>query len=121
MNKKNKTNNNYLDLIPKKSPKISIKHKEEGTVQLIVPRDSRFERIVRKVFFTPETYKIDLDEFGTFIWMKIDGEKTIYEIAELLKNEFGEKAEPLYDRLIKFMVILENNKFIFMSNKDRKQ
>jgi Coenzyme PQQ synthesis protein D (PqqD). len=77
--------------------------------------------LLGKYFFTPETYKIDLDEFGTFIWMSIDGERTIYEIAELLKDKFGEKAEPLYDRLIKFMVILENNKFIFMKNKDRKQ
>jgi hypothetical protein len=51
MNKKNKVNNNYLDLIPKKSPKISIKNKDEGVIQLIVPRDSRFERIVRKIFF----------------------------------------------------------------------
>ncbi|MBC7087627.1 MAG: PqqD family protein [Tissierellales bacterium] len=120
MRNKSKTNENYLDYIPKKSSKISTKYKEEGTIQLIVPRDSILERAVRKIFFTPDSYKIDLDEFGSFIWENIDGEKTVYQIAELLKNEFGDRAEPLYDRLIKFMVILENNKFISISNKDRK-
>jgi hypothetical protein len=52
--------------------------------------------------------------------MSIDGERNVYQIAELVRDKFGDKAEPLYDRLIKFMVILENNKFIFMTNKDRK-
>jgi hypothetical protein len=121
MRNKSKTNENYLDYIPRKSSKISTNHKEDGSLQLIVPRDSRFERIVRKIMITPESFKIDLDEFGSFIWMSIDGERNVYQIAELVRDKFGDKAEPLYDRLIKFMVILENNKFIFMTNKDRNQ
>jgi hypothetical protein len=63
MKKKRKESQNYLDYIPKKSSKIDIRYKEDGMIQLIVPRDSRFERIVRKIMITPESFKIDLDEF----------------------------------------------------------
>ena len=49
---------------------------------------------------------------GSFIWNHIDGEKSIYEISQLIKDEFKEEAEPLYERLIQYMNILKNNKFI---------
>ncbi len=49
---------------------------------------------------------------GSFIWKQIDGKKTIYEIALLVKDRYQEEAEPLYDRLIQYINILKNNKFI---------
>ena len=103
---------NYLDYIPKKSNKIHWKEKEEGLIQLIVYRDSLLEKIIRKLFFTPDRYTIDLDRMGSFIWNHIDGEKSIYEISQLIKDEFKEEAEPLYERLIQYMNILKNNKLI---------
>lgn len=109
---KNKKAQNYLDYIPKKSEKIHWIEKEDGLTQIIIYRDSLFERIVRKLFFTPDKYKIDLDKMGSFIWNQIDGEKTIYEISQLVKDEFKEEAEPIYERLIQYMSILKNNKFI---------
>ena len=36
-----------------------------------------------------------------------------------MKAQFGEKAEPLYDRLVKYMQILHNNRFILFSGKDK--
>ena len=112
MFKKNKKEENYLDYIPKKSDKIHWEDKEDGLVQIILYRDSLFEKIVRKLFFTPDKYRVDLDEMGSFIWHHIDGEKNIYEISQLFKDEFKEDAEPLYDRLIQYINILRNNKFI---------
>ena len=38
--------------------------------------------------------------------------KTIYEISQLVKDEFKEESEPLYERLIQYINILKNNKFI---------
>lgn len=108
---KKKEKKNYLDLVPVKSLNIKWEEKE-GLVRLIVPRNSLMDRLVRKLFFTPESFKIDLDKLGSFIWKEIDGEKTVYEIGKLLKEEFQEEAEPLYERLIQFMNILKNNKFI---------
>lgn len=109
---KKKEKENYLDYIPKRSLNIKWEEREDGLVRLIVPRNTIIDRIVRKLFFTPEAFKIDLDKLGSFIWRQIDGEKTIYEIGKLLKEEFKEEAEPIYERLIQFMRILKNNNFI---------
>ena len=42
---------------------------------------------------------------------------TVEELAQLVHEEFGEKAEPLYDRLVKYLQILHNNGFIYYPKK----
>ncbi|EOD00019.1 PqqD family protein [Caldisalinibacter kiritimatiensis] len=103
---------NFFDMIPVKSQKIEWEIKDDNTVQLIINRDSIFDKIVRKFFNTPEKMYIDLDDIGSYVWKSIDGERNVYEISKLLKDRFGEKAEPLNDRLITYISILRNNKFI---------
>ena len=49
---------------------------------------------------------------GSFIWPLIDGEKSILEIGEYVETHFGEKANPLYERLAKYFQILESYGFI---------
>lgn len=110
--KKNKKEVNYLDFIPKKLEKVHWQETDQGLIQLIIYRDGLFDRIIRKLFFTPDKYVVDLDEMGSFIWKQIDGERNIYQIALLVKDEFEEVAEPLYERLIQYINILKNNKFV---------
>lgn len=111
--KKEKVSENYMDYIPKRSESIKWKQKEDSNlVQIIVKRDSITEKITQKLFFTPDKSKIDLDELGTFVWLNINGENTVYEIGQLIKENFKGNAEPLYERLIQFLQILSNNKFI---------
>ncbi|MBW4829064.1 MAG: PqqD family protein [Clostridiaceae bacterium] len=107
-----KKKENYLDYIPLKSEKIDWRKREDGLTQLIIYRDSLLDKIVRKLFFTSDKYVVDLDSLGSFVWDSIDGKKSVYEISKLVKAEFGEDAEPIYDRLIEYMIILKNNKFI---------
>lgn len=108
----NKIQDNYLDYIPKRIHDISWVSKNNGLIQITIYRDSLFDKIVRKLFFTPDKYKIDLDKKGSFIWKHIDGKRSLYDISQLLRSEFGEEAEPLYKRLIEYTHILKNNKFI---------
>lgn len=61
-------------------------------------------------------YKIKLDEVGSFIWKHCDGERTVQEIGEKLKENFGDNVEPLYDRLGLFFQNLEKNKLIIFKN-----
>ncbi|WP_249323901.1 PqqD family protein [Wansuia hejianensis] len=107
-----KKDDNYLEYIPIKNERIQWRDREDDLIQLIVHRNSLFERIIRKLFFTPDKFKIDLDHIGSFIWKNIDGEKSIYDLGELVKHEFKGDAEPLYERLIQYLNILKNNKFI---------
>lgn len=61
-------------------------------------------------------YKIKLDEIGSFTWNLCDGKNTVKEIGLLLKEEFGEQVEPLYERLALFFQNLEKNRFITFKN-----
>ena len=45
-----------------------------------------------------------------------DGKHTVTEIAALVKEEFGEAAEPLYPRIIKYFQIVESYHFIKFAN-----
>jgi hypothetical protein len=49
---------------------------------------------------------------GSFIWPLLDGETDIIALGEKVKEHFGEKAEPLYERLAKYIQILESYNFI---------
>ncbi len=51
---------------------------------------------------------------GSFIWEYLNGEMTITRLGELVREHFGEKAEPLYERLAKYIQILENCNFVVL-------
>lgn len=103
---------NYLDYIPVKTQKVSSREKEDGRTQLIIDRNSFLERILRHIVYIPEKYYVDLDILGSFVWNNVDGNRTVYEISQIVSNEFKDEAEPLYERLIEYFIILKNNKFI---------
>ena len=48
------------------------------------------------------------------------GRKTVEDIAALVKDEFGEKAEPLYPRIVKYFQIMESYHFVNFINKPEK-
>ncbi len=112
MKRKIKKDDNFLELVPVIKKSQEWKLNEEGLVQIIIPRDGILDRIVRKFVKTPKVMKIDLDELGSFVWKLIDGKRNIEEIGQIVESEFGEKVEPLYDRLGTYINILRNNKFI---------
>ena len=113
-----KNQENYLDYVPVISPKNSWDVKD-GTVTIHMVHRGFYAWIAQKVFQRPRVSHIDLDAMGSFIFQRIDGKCTVGEIAELVKAEFGKDAEPLYDRLVKYMQILRNNGFICYAGKDR--
>lgn len=112
MTKKIKKSDNFLELIPKKNNTLEWVVNDEGLVQIIIPRNGILDRIVRVFFKTPKVMRIDLDSIGSCVWKAIDGRRNIQDIAKILKEEFGENVEPLYERLGAYINILRNNKFI---------
>ncbi|RKD21968.1 Coenzyme PQQ synthesis protein D (PqqD) [Caminicella sporogenes DSM 14501] len=112
--KKNKIKkeDNFLELIPVIKEGQDWKIKEDGLVQILIPRNGLIDKLVRMFVKTPKIMKIDLDEVGSCVWKAIDGKRNIAEIGNILKEEFGEKVEPLYERLGTYINILRNNKFI---------
>lgn len=113
MKKKNKGEVNFLDFIPAKEETQKFKENEEGNIVMCMERKSVYDRIARVLRKkTPKYSYYTLDSLGSYVWRQIDGERSVYEIGKLVKQEFGEEAEPLYERLSKFVQILEMNQFI---------
>lgn len=109
---KNKKNENYLEKIPVRSAEIKWSADEKGNVTLDIENKGLANRIAQVLLKKPKVSHIHLDEMGSFVWPLIDGEKTIIQIGEDVKEHFGEKAEPLYERLAKYFQILASNGFV---------
>ncbi|MBQ3374545.1 MAG: PqqD family protein [Oscillospiraceae bacterium] len=107
-----KEKRNYLDYIPVRSPKHEWTLEENGRITVHMVHDGIWDRIAQKFFHRPRISHIQLDELGSFVWQQIDGQKTVGQIAENVKEAFGEKAEPLYNRLVQYLKILYNNGLI---------
>lgn len=107
-----KQGRNYLELIPQRNPGYSWKENEKGIVTVDMPHRGIFDKAAQHLFVTPAVSHIRLDALGSFIWKQIDGERDLVEIGRLVKAEFGEKAEPLYERLARYFETLKSNHFI---------
>ncbi len=112
--KKNKAN--YLDNIPVIRGDIVWKE-YNGLVTVNQEHKGFYAKIAQKVFKTPKTSYVDLDAFGSFVWLQIDGKRSIYEIGKLVKEEYGEAAEPLYERLSKYFYTLKDVDFVAFKKK----
>ena len=108
-----KKKENFLDYIPSINDENTWDEKD-GIVTVNMIHKGFYHKLAQKVFKTPKVSHIALDEFGSFVWKCIDGEKSVYDIAMLVKEKYGDKAEPLYERLVKYFQILKNNRFIIL-------
>gem|GEM_PF-218992 len=111
MFKKNKpTNINLLELTP-----VRInKHEEvEGLINILIPKFKRefMKKIIPKN--KPKDIRVKLDELGSATWLAMDGNKTVFQIVEELRESFGEKIEPAVDRVTKFINGLYGNNLLY--------
>lgn len=110
--KERKEEENYLDRVFCHAESMEWNCDDSGRITLIVENKGFFNRAAQKLLNKPAKTQVHLDEFGNFIWMHLDGTRSVYEIAVELKEKFGEKAEPLYERLIMYMERLREQGFI---------
>ncbi|MBE5882682.1 MAG: PqqD family protein [Lachnospiraceae bacterium] len=112
MSKKKKESENYLERIPLRPEGMEWTTDEEGIVTLHVENTGVFNRMAQKFLKKPKVSYVHLDEMGSFVWPLLSEEKNIVALGELVKEQFGEKAEPLYERLAKYFQILDSYHFI---------
>lgn len=107
----------------KKKEEITLEHKvlskgiawdkdENGIVTLFKENKGVLNRLFQKILNKPKITQIHLDEMGSFIWPCLDGKTDILTLGEKVGAHFGDKAEPLYERLIKYIKILESYGFV---------
>ncbi len=102
---------NYLDKVPLKKRELGWSEKD-GLVTLEIENKGIMNRLMQILIKKPKISYIHLDEFGSFVWLVIDGEKNISSIGQEVEEKFGEKAHPLYERLSQYFMILDSYGFI---------
>lgn len=110
--KKEVTAGNYLEKIPLRRPDIDWSADEKGRVTLHIENKGAMNRMAQKLFKKPKVSHIHMEEIGSFLWPHLNGERDILALGELVREHFGDKAEPLYERLAKYFQILDSYAFI---------
>ena len=114
--KKNTNSENYLDRRPLRATHLRWSQDDKGLVTLDIDNKGVFNKIAQVLFKRPKVSHIHLDELGSFVWPLLDGEKSIFDIGKTVEEHFGEKAHPLYERLVKYFQILDSYHFVEWSN-----
>lgn len=109
---KNKKAENFLEVVPVKNPEINFTKDDNGIVTLEIENKGLMNRVFQKLLKKPKITYIHMEELGSFVWQIIDGESDITALGKKVEEHFGEKANPLYERLSQYIKILESYNFI---------
>jgi hypothetical protein len=118
---RNKTNKgmNFLEMTPRRVHQHELTA-NDGLVNVLVPK---FSGKVLGRFIQPRLrdkyIKANLDRFGTSVWLKLEDDKNVRQIADALTAEFGDSIQPVNQRLTKFLQQLYNAGFITFKEIER--
>ncbi len=109
--KKIKKEYNYLEMTPVRNYDHIVK--EDGLINVLVPKftDKILSRLLMPRISKP-FIKANLDEFGTEVWLQLDGKTIVIDIADRLAEKFGDKIQPVNERLLVFLTQLYKAGFI---------
>ena len=103
-------NEDILNIIFKISDNLEYEVDKDDIVTILEKQDHKIQKFFRKLKFRIPMYKkIALDEYGSYVFLQIDGKKTVKDIGENLEVKYGDKAHPLYERLLLFLNHIEVN------------
>ena len=114
-----KKDHNYLEKVPVRNPEFSWKEDGQGIVTVDMVHKGIFDKLAQKLWVTPKVSHVKLDRFGSFVWKQMDGNRNIIDIGVLVREEFADQAEPLYERLAEFVKMLRDNRFVTKSEAKR--
>ncbi len=102
---------NLYDLMPQRL--VQFEKDEKDRVTLLVPkfRKGFMARWLQPRLRRP-AFRIKLDDYGSFVWLRCDGKTDVRTIGEQMKSQWGEDAEPIFDRIERFLQQLEHSEFI---------
>ena len=103
-------NEEVLNIKFKISDDLEYEIGTDNIVTVLEKQDHKFQKFFRKLKFRiPEYKKTSLDEYGSCVFLLIDGKKTVKDIGESLEVKYGDSVHPLYERLLLFLNHIEVN------------
>lgn len=104
-------NANYLEVTPLRILKEEVD--QNNIVTILIPKvTNRFAKKYFEPMLKTAVIKLKLDEIGSASWLAIDGKKKVADIAAELVQKFGDKIDPVEERLTKFLTTLYEQRFI---------
>lgn len=102
---------NALELIPVRLHEHETDSNSQVTI--LIPK---FKKKFIVKYFVPmmksPNIKLKLDEFGSFVWLNIDGKSSVGTIAKKMVERFGDRIPEVDDRISKYMTQLYEQRFI---------
>ena len=104
------SNDEILNIVFKLSNEVNYEVDINNIVTIIHAQNHWIQNFFRKLKFKiPLSKKITLDEYSSFVFLQIDGNRTVEDIGYNLELNYGDKAHPLYERLLLFLNHIEVN------------
>ncbi|RLE28634.1 PqqD family protein [Candidatus Acetothermia bacterium] len=115
---KDKRKKNLLNYVPYIPAGVEYR---DGILYSTISRGP-FSKLYLRLARIEDRKKTYLDDVGRFVIERIDGRKSVREIAEELKEEFGERVDPVYQTLAIFLKQLSTRgliRFYFPSGEEK--
>ena len=103
---------NYLDYVFGLPEGLIYSCSDNGTVVVDMENRGFTNKVAQKFFKQPKVSHITLEGMGSFIFLCVDGKRSVYDIGQLVHEKYREEAEPLYERLCIYMKKLEEVGFV---------
>ena len=102
---------NALELIPVQLHKFDVTNQRIVTIKIPkISNEKLAEKIIPKSRSKFST--LELDEIGSAVWLAIDGIVNTEQICRQMVETFGDKIQPVQERVVKFLNGLYSNKCI---------
>lgn len=108
---------NLLDLVPVPTAR-STEAGDLTVVERTLPPVRGFKSFFLRLSFLTGVKRLRLDELGTAVWRRLDGRRTVAEVAAALREEFGAGCEPAEERLGMFLGMLRRERLIAYAGLD---
>jgi len=102
---------NLMGLAPRR---IAEWEEAEGRVTVLRPHPGTrgWKRVLDRILNALSANRIRLDEMGSFAWRHLDGNRTVQEVAGLMREEFGVTVEPVEARLGHLIWLMRREGFL---------
>lgn len=107
---------NYFDLVPIINKENTWIINEDNIVVIKADYKGIVNKFAIKYLKKPKIREIELDGYGSFVWQKINGTRTIFDIINAISEELGEEKELAEKRAAMFFEMLRVHRLINFLN-----
>ena len=92
----------------------------DGRIVLLRPEPTTrgLRGFLDRFFHRMSAQRIRLDEVGSFAWSLLDGQRTVAEVGEAMRREFGDQVEPVEERLGRLVWLMRKEGFLAYTDWD---